>query len=289
MLLFLYIPLLYIARNVYSIKSDLFAPTFFSNTLEPSEATPKSCQSLPEDFICIANKTRPVGKVLQNVTGGHETCFLTTLKVQNQSYLVQIDSGSSDTSLPHSTINNYKGPYIDYSIPAGKETSQKNAYGDGSWWKGYIAWLDVGFGSTSISAKGPVGLMTSQSTKPIFASGLHFHGLFGIAFPALSAINESPATIIDAWYESNAISKNEIAFHGCSLRDSLLESPYLDIGNETPYKACGGIGVSIQIPNPSFYNVHILGISLNGTPQALPTAFQSRYDSILDSCTANIL
>jgi hypothetical protein len=175
-----------------------------------------------------------------------------------------------------------------FSIPEGQESSQYNRYGDGSWWKGYMTRIDASLGAVnSTDTYCPVALMTSQSKKPIFSSGISYNGLLGLAFPSLAAIKSDPRTVVDALYDSGAIKRNEIAFHGCPF--SNINDSYIDIGNDTPDSACGGLKVSVQIANPEFYSLDILEIGFDRIAQPLPSTFQTRHLSILDSCTSNIL
>ena len=267
------------------IKSPLFPPGVHSNL--HSSPLPTACDERTSNYSCIANNSSN-GRVLQQIVGSHDTCFLINLSIQNKTFRVQIDTGSSDTALPHTSLNGYVGPTLAFSIPKGQESSQYNAYGDSSWWKGYLTRMKVGLGGDEVTSDNvPIALMTSQSTKPPFANGLAYEGLLGLAFPSLAATKSSPRTVTDALYDSGAIGNNEIAFHGCPFSKS--NSSYIDIGNDAPYSACGGLKVRVQIENPDFYNLDVIEIGFNGTSQPLASNFQVRHLYILDSCTANIL
>lgn len=222
------------------------------------------------------------------LTGGHNTCFLATLEVQNTTFLVQVDTGSSDTVLPHSSLNSYNGPAVNYTIPL-LATLVSQSYGDGSYWYGLPITLNVTLNGTLLSAPNvPIGLMTTQSTMPIFASGTKFQGLMGIAFPALSYNKNPPSGIMDAWVDSKIIAKNQIAFHGCPY--SSISNAWIDFGNETPYIGCRGIVASIMMPSKSYYNIDLMNIGINGLDIPLPSTFQSANSwSFMDSCTSNIM
>lgn len=202
-------------------------------------------QQLPSVNVSgpIPSMTMGSSRQDQSILGGYDTCFLVTLSTQNNSYSVQIDTGSSDTVLPHSSLKYFTGPRVEYDIPPGKSTgilyfkvihllclvALTSYYADGSWWKGYLARINIEIENTSIVATGPVALMTSQSIHPIFADGQYTDGLLGVAFPSLSGTTEEPTTLMDAWYEAGSIEKNEIGFHGCSY--ALTGQSWIDFGN----------------------------------------------------------
>lgn len=39
------------------------------------------------------------GKQASTLTGGHDTCFLASVSMQNQTFIVRVDTGSTDTVL----------------------------------------------------------------------------------------------------------------------------------------------------------------------------------------------
>ena len=199
-----------------------------------------------------------------------------------------IDTGSSDTTLAHTSLNDFSGDTISYSIPSGSENDYNGLYGDGSWWNGYLVRLETGLVGTSITAIAPIMLMTSQSTSPIFADGVTTDGLFGVAFEALSGASSSPKTVMDAWYNAGVLSKNQLAFHGCPYNKEA--DSWIDIGNDTPYTACGNpTPVKIKIPVASYVNFQLTSVLVGGTETSPGTPWQSGGYSFLDSCTSNIL
>jgi hypothetical protein len=225
------------------------------------------------------------------MSGGSYTCFLSNLTAQGKNFLMMIDTGSTDTILPSNVVNNYGGPTIDLAIPP-DAVAKSSSYGDGSWWRGFILRTTVGLFGTSISGNVPIAMMVNQSTSPIFASGEPANGLMGLAFESLSSAPSPPFSVVDAWLEQRAISKNQIAFHGCPYTREAQS--WIDIGNETPYTGCGNQSVTINMPYKSYYNLDVQGISVGGIPLPLPTTFQPmgnsrRRYSILDSCTSMIL
>ncbi|KAJ3373998.1 hypothetical protein HDU91_000054 [Kappamyces sp. JEL0680] len=235
---------------------------------------------------------------MSSLSGGYNTCFLVgtlllitkqaTLMVQNQPYVVQVDTGSTDTVLPYSGLNTYSGPTVSYAIPAGQENQMSQAYGDGSYWYGYASRISVGLKNTTFNATSPIILMTTQSSRPVFASGSTFQGLMGVAFPSLSYNTVPPITVLDAWVATNKI-KNQIAFHGCPY--ALGSKSWLDFGNETPYTGCNSNQVaSVMMPTKSYYNIDVAGMAVNGVPIAMPDAFQQNNQwSFADSCTSSIM
>lgn len=233
------------------------------------------------------------------LSGGHDTCFLATINIQGTAFLVQIDTGSSDTAIPHSTLNQYTGPSVSYTIPAGQATTLYDSYGDTSFWKGYPARLSTTLGSTSIAALAPIALMTVQSTSPVFINSPS-QGLMGVAYPPLSAISSSPITVMDAWFSSGKMAKNKLAVHGCPY--SLISQAWIDFGDETPYVGCAGTNgtlniATVSMPTQSYFTLNVFQISVDGVPVPLPSTFQEKASSyyggvnwsILDSCTSNIM
>lgn len=265
------------------------------NVLIMPEGAPKLEIDVNDDAPININ----VMKAIQGISGGHDTCFIATLNIQGTPFLVQIDTGSSDTAIPHSTLNNYAGPNISYSIPAGQSTNLYDIYGDTSFWKGYSARLPTSFGSTSINATAPISLMTVQSTSPLFLSS-NSQGLMGVAYPPLSAIAVTPVTVMDAWYNSGSMARNRIAIYGCPFL--FKNQSWIDFGDETPYTGCpGSINTlsiaTIQMPTKSYFTLNVTQILISSIAQPLPSTFQQKSTSyyggsawsILDSCTSNIL
>ena len=235
------------------------------------------------------------------LSGGRDTCFIANLVIDNQNFMVRVDTGSSDTTLPLSNLNNYGGPNISYEassdqIPVG------NNYGDGSWWTGYLVGMSVGLYNTTVYAIAPIALMELQSTIPIYSGGTKgvyadgTNGLMGIGFPQLASSSvRQPRTVMEAWYNEGQISNNQVSIHGCPY-GALQGDSFIDFGNETPYHPnCGSWSVTIGIPFPSYYNLDILQIGINDIPQNLGDNWQpsnffgTRYFSILDSCTSNLV
>ena len=129
--------------------------------------------------------------------------------------------------------------------------------------------------------------MTVQSIRPIFSDGVTTDGLMGLAFSELSVTSQEPTTVMDAWHQSGALLKNEIAFHGCPYSSS--SKSWIDFGNDTPYSPCDDLSVTIGIPKASYFNLKVLEIAVSGAPVQLYSGWEKSMYSILDSCTSLIL
>ena len=223
-----------------------------------------------------------------SLSGGHDTCFLAKLSVDKNEYLVQVDTGSTDTVLPVAGLNAYLGPTVNYTIPAGQDKSINSLYGDGSFWYGYAARVNVSLVGTKAKGPAPVSLMTSQSTFPVFASGSLYQGLMGVGFEPLAS-QPYPYSVMDAWVQQKTVSKNQIAFHGCPYERE--ESSWIDFGNDTPYNGCQrNVRASILMPVKSYYTANLQEIKVNEVVTPLPRNFQiSNRWSFFDSCTSNIM
>jgi hypothetical protein len=223
------------------------------------------------------------------ITGGMYTCFLVDLTVQDKNFKVMIDTGSTDTVLPYSTINQYNGPTIDFPIDS-NSTLKTKRYGDKSFWNGYIINIPVRLSNTNITAISPVAMITNQSSEPAFINGQPTQGLIGLGFKALSSSKDSPYSLPDSWFQSGQIPKNQFAFHGCPY--SKENQSWIDFGNETPYIGCGDEMVYVKIPKQTFFTLDIHDFLINGQIVDKPTQFQTEgvFDqySVLDSCTSLI-
>jgi Eukaryotic aspartyl protease len=210
------------------------------------------------------------------------------VSVENSQFLVQVDSGSTDTVLPYANLNAYTGPTINYSIPEGKSRVISSLYGDGSFWYGYPARVNISLVGTRATGLAPISLMTSQSTLPVFAGGTPYQGLMGIGFEPLASQSD-PYSVLDAWIREKTVSKNQIAFHGCPYDRE--EASWIDFGNDTPYNGCGrNVRASVLMPAKSYYNVNLRQIQVAGNTVSLPRSFQSSNRwSFFDSCTSNIM
>jgi hypothetical protein len=231
-----------------------------------------------------------ISKVAAPLRGGLYTCFTANLTIQNQNFVVMVDTGSTDTAIPSVGLNNYRGPTLNYTVP--QESTQYFAqYGDKSFWYGYVVRVPVGLSGTNLTSQAPIIYMARQSTEPVFSDGVGSQGLMGVAFSALSSAKEPPISLVDAWFESGRIPNNQIAFHGCPY--SRQEDSYIDFGNETPYSKCGNATASIVMPIVSHYNVDIIQIKAGNNIIPLQPTFQPgsgirKTYSILDSCTSLI-
>ncbi|KAJ3272275.1 hypothetical protein HDV01_005814 [Terramyces sp. JEL0728] len=248
--------------------------------------------SLPDSSTVIVENG--IAKQTSSLAGGFTTCFLASLTANNQTFLVQVDTGSSDTALPATGLNNYNGPAIPYSSTSMGTSSVSDTYGDGSSWAGYQTQYTVTVTGTNITGSVPIALMTSQSTSRIFIDGSYANGLVGLGFPILAAITLGNRTIIDAYLAENAITKNQVGIYGCPY--SQIQHAWMDIGNTLPYTSCSNIVATISMPFKSFYNIDVQSIQISGVSVTLPPAFQSatnnmyggRYWSFLDSCNSAI-
>ena len=224
--------------------------------------------------------------------GTYLTCFLMNLTVQNQVFTVMVDTGSTDTALPQTGLSGYSGtPSLNLATPVNGQRLFAS-YGDSSYWYGYLFRITVAATSRSnITATAPVNLITSQSTSPVFVSGANSQGIMGLAFRPLTATTTNPYSVVDAWFASGVIPRNQIAFHGCPYRRT--SDSWIDFGNETPVTKCGNKSATLYMPYVSHVNVEILQIRVGSTSVALPSNFQlasstSKVYSIIDSCTSLI-
>ncbi|KAJ3256925.1 hypothetical protein HK103_005043 [Boothiomyces macroporosus] len=248
--------------------------------------------SLPtEPYDIIGNG---IGKQLSSISGGFTTCFLASLTANSQTFIVQVDTGSSDTVLPATGLNNYIGSTIAYNPNTMGTSSVTDTYGDGSYWSGYQTQYTVTVTGTNISAAVPIALMTSQSTNVVFADGSYSNGLLGLGFPILSAITIGSRTVVDGYLSQNVISKNQVGIYGCPY--SQIQNAWMDIGNTAPYSSCSNIVATINMPYKSYYNINIQGIQIGGVAVSLPSTFQSSttynyggyYWSFMDTCNSAI-
>ncbi|KAJ3303526.1 Beta-secretase 2 [Kappamyces sp. JEL0829] len=264
--------------TVSAAVNQLFLPSF------PSESQPLQIHETTLD----SHPTGAMARQKVAITGGHDTCFLTTLLVANTSFLVRIDTGSTDTALPGSSLNNYSGPNLTYAAAA---TTFSESYGDSSWWQGYQINVPVGLANSALSSVAPIGLMTKQSLQPVFVDGVKAQGLLGVAYAPLSRMTY---TVMDSWVRSSGI-PNQLAFHGCPYL--LEEQSWIDFGNEVPYSGCWNQSATVMMPIKSYYTLNINSISVGDTPVALPSTFQQDNAqfyggipwSIADSCSSNLV
>jgi hypothetical protein len=146
---------------------------------------------------------------------------------------LMLDTGSSDTTLPHALMNEYIGPVLNNTAPA-SEPEKMGVYVDGSWWKGFASYLNVQLTNTNISAIAPVIEMTSQSTKPLFIVTTGNSGLMGIGHDALSSIKTFPQSVFSAWVKNNSQMKNQIGIQLCPYFNKTqfpLRRSWIDFGN----------------------------------------------------------
>lgn len=118
----------YIFINLISQSMGRIAPLKLPKSLDEIPKADVSCQD------CYPVNSHE--KQYQGLSGGHSTCFLSEMIVDGVSFTMQVDSGSSDTVVAHTSLARFYGPKVSYSIPSGQETSVANYYGDTSWWKG---------------------------------------------------------------------------------------------------------------------------------------------------------
>ncbi|KAJ3256926.1 hypothetical protein HK103_005044 [Boothiomyces macroporosus] len=235
---------------------------------------------------CLAGRTRiklPVRNSIQldkisrqyeALTGGFSNCFLVDLTYQNVNFSLT-------------------GPTISFTPSSGAKTLQAT-YGDSSYWIGYEARLSIQIPGTNVQSTAPIIAMVQQSTNPIFSDGVSSNGLMGIGFGSLASVTNAPLTVMEAFYTSGAVSKNQIAIHGCPY--SNLNSAYIDFGNTRPYSSCSSISATFNFPYDSYYTVDVRGISIGKSPVTLPSTFQGKSSSylggtdwsIFDSCTSLI-
>jgi hypothetical protein len=143
-------------------------------------------------------------KIKTFVSGGSDSCFLTTLVIQSKSFLVRVDTGSSDTVIPHDSLPNYTGPTLNF--PIGNEIVS-NTYGDRSGWKGFVERTNVEM--NGVKGIAPIAVITEQSNNPAFETGVDgISGLFGIGFVGIASTISTPRTVVQAWYNDRVIGIN---------------------------------------------------------------------------------
>ena len=201
---------------------------------------------------------------------------------------LQVDTGSSDTILPHTSLNNYQNgaSVIDYTF-TGQETLLSATYGDGSQWSGHSVYLNVTLTGTSIQGTAPVVIATSQSVAPQFMDGTTYQGLIGLAYPYPTLLRGADS-LVHFWSSSTVLSKYQIAFHGCTA-DNIANS-YVDFGNDTAFTGgSSATAVRIKMPIKSYFTVNIVEILIAGNPATLTGTWQANNDwSVFDSCTTKI-
>jgi hypothetical protein len=201
---------------------------------------------------------------------------------------MMLDTGSSDTVMGSSGLQYYTGPRISYT-PTFTEEIQYAIYGDSSYWVGHVLNITVGLPGTNVSAISPIVLAINQSSIPVLLTGKPEQGLMGLGFAALSSTTNTPSTVMDAWFLSGALKKNEIAFHGCPYRKE--NQSWIDFGNDTPYLGCSNTTLSINLPVKSYFTLDLQSVFINGIKSILPSGFQPKSTttySIIDSCTSQI-
>ncbi|KAL2916887.1 hypothetical protein HK105_203666 [Polyrhizophydium stewartii] len=230
-------------------------------------------------------------RIAARLPGGFETCFLMSINVQGVALNVMVDSGSTDLSIPNAGLNNYAGPAINATRPAGASTISAS-YGDQSGWSGFGFQGNVSITNTTIKAgNAPIIAMESQTSSPVYTDGSTSQGLIGLAYAALGGFAVTPATIMDAWYASGTLPSNTIGFHACPY--GRTNESYIDFGNTAPSTKCNASGVpTVWAPSPAqtYFTIDIRNISVAGTRVALPSTFQPGSGwsgwSIVDSCTS---
>jgi hypothetical protein len=230
-----------------------------------------------------------INKQKSGLTGDFTSCFLSVITVGDQDFIVRLDTGSSDTIIPHTSLNNYSGASFSYSIPSGQEQQYGNEYFDGSFWNGYLARVGVTLKNTTIStSSAPIFLMTNQSTEPLFVNGNPVNGLMGVAYPDIAIPNSDPKTLMDAWVTSNSVSKNQIAIHGC--KSTSQANGWIDFGNDTPYSGCGMSPVTVGSPSHRLYTVDLKEIAIGSEYRSsFNSQWQTQTYSFVDSCTSVVI
>lgn len=82
-----------------------------------------------------------------------------------------IDTGSVDTALPTSQLNNYVGNTVNLTTNRSQELVSVY-YADNSYWRGYQDNDIIGLQGTNISSYAPFAGMVTQSTDPVFVDGI---------------------------------------------------------------------------------------------------------------------
>ncbi|KAJ8326190.1 hypothetical protein QVD99_002333 [Batrachochytrium dendrobatidis] len=224
------------------------------------------------------------------ITSTQAACFMINLNVDDGTFNVMVDTGSSDTVIPVKNLNNYNGPTLDYmGQPNAKMIS--GSYASKAGWTGYGLSLFVGLSGTDTTAdNAPIVNAIRQTANPIFIDGQDTQGLLGLAYSAAAVYKTNPSTVMDAWVAAGQFAKNEVAFRACPWEKESQSS--IDFGNTQPVNNCGKNGspnVWVKSPEQGLFSVDIKGISVHGTPVRLPSAFQRNGRlSIIDSCTTDL-
>ncbi|OAJ45155.1 hypothetical protein BDEG_28316 [Batrachochytrium dendrobatidis JEL423] len=226
------------------------------------------------------------------LNGDASKCFQMKIQANGINLNVLVDSATSDLIVPLSTLNNYRGPTLP-DTKRGEPVS--GSYGSGATWKGYGFLATVNIPDTGIIAtNSPTVGIYQQSIEPTVISGEPRQGVFGFAYPSLSYYHTSPESVMDAWYKSKTILKNQVATQLCPY--GLSEKSYIDIGNTDSTKKCGTNGESVAwvySPSLDFFTVSIRNILVNDRPVTLPVAFkenefQQNSFSYIDTCSRSI-
>ncbi|OAJ36400.1 hypothetical protein BDEG_20578 [Batrachochytrium dendrobatidis JEL423] len=221
-------------------------------------------------------------------------CFRMEISVNGVNLKMMVDSGSFDTIVPFSTLNNYNGPSLTYTM---HETSIFGSYDGVTAWEGHGFLATVRIQKTSIIVKNaPVIGIFKQSTDSPLIDGNIEQGILGLAYPSLAEYKATPPTVMDALYDSKAISNNEVGLHLCPYE--LSKKSYIDIGNTNLAPKCGTNGnpiTWIYSPTQDYFTVDIKSILINGNPVTLPNEFQVKTPgdkmhpfSIIDTCTTTM-
>ncbi|KAH6564037.1 hypothetical protein BASA62_008159 [Batrachochytrium salamandrivorans] len=225
---------------------------------------------------------------VERIAGGFLGCYTMDVDVQGVHLKLMIDTGSSDTTVAVSGLNQYSGPTVPLERPAGaKSLSAK--YSDKSGWTGFGTIAQIGLPGTNIYANNaPVVGMAKQTTNPPFSTGKDNNGLLGLSYSSRAIYISDPPSVMDAWLEAGVIEKNEILVHGCPY--DLAHQSYIDIGNTSPSHSCGSSGTPLawaKSPRLGEYTVDIKSVYVGSQEVSLPKNFQKGDDdwSYVDTCT----
>ncbi|KAH6572400.1 hypothetical protein BASA61_003056 [Batrachochytrium salamandrivorans] len=119
---------------------------------------------------------------VERIAGGFLGCYTMDVDVQGVHLKLMIDTGSSDTTVAVSGLNQHSGPTVPLERPAGaKSLSAK--YSDKSGWTGFGTIAQTGLPGANIYANNaPVVEMARQTANPSFSTGKDNNGLLGLSY-----------------------------------------------------------------------------------------------------------
>ncbi|KAG7096969.1 hypothetical protein E1B28_004366 [Marasmius oreades] len=230
---------------------------------------PLISRSLPPSPVLAASKRGDNNDI--DLSTVHDLLYMANATVGGQSYIFQLDTGSSDLWAKHDP----------FPLPNSKQTSLKHnvTYGIG-WVAGTVSTADVQFAGINVPNQAYLDVETAQ--YPGLSYGAD--GLMGLGFTSLSSIdlevNKTGATygrsFLYNMFRDNPAEPNFIAFslqRTTSQGDDDVEGTFAIGEYEPKYQA---IAACPKIPtwpehNPSRWNVLLDAVLFNGGKIIIPT------------------